>query len=113
MGESRIMPIIRSKGIFMNLIHSIMSLHKGFSGTLMQNALETLSFIVQSEDFATYREEYVGDGDAGFNIDLLTELQKEVLKPVMKEIPMERKKALRPLNDAIDKTKRLLTNPRK
>ena len=113
MGESRIMPIIRSKGIFMNLVHSIMSLHKGFSGTLMQNALETLSFIVQSEDFVTYREEYVGDGDAGFNLDLLTQLQKEVLKPVMKEIPMERKKALRPLNDAIDKTKRLLTNPRK
>ena len=113
LGEGRIMPIVRSLGIFMNLVHSIMRSYQGMSEVLLNKALETLSFIVQSEDFATYREEYLGDDNAGFNLDLLLELQKKLLKPIMKELPAEKKKVLRPLSDAIDKTKRILGNSKK
>ena len=113
MGENRIMPILRSLGIFMNLVHAIMILRKGLSETLVEKALETLSFIVQCEDFATYREEYMGDGNIGFNLEAITELQKQVLKPAMKEVSLEKKKILKPLNDAVDKTKRLFSRPKK
>ena len=40
-------------------------------------------------------------------------LQKKLLKPIMKELPAEKKKVLRPLSDAIDKTKRILGNSKK
>ena len=106
-GEGRIMPTIRSLGLYMNLVHSIVRFSKSFSEVMLGKALETLSFIVQCEDFATYREEYLGDDNAGFNLEVHLELQKDILKPLMKELSIEQKKLLRPLNDSIDKTKRL------
>lgn len=108
--ETRIMPSIRVNNIFMNMVKTL--LHDkvkagGFTPSMMSKAVETLSFIVQTEDFATYRDEYVGGEHSSSNLQHLLIFKSEVLAPMLKELPMERKRLLRPLSDAIDKTKRL------
>ena len=79
----------------------------GFSSSTMQKAVEALSFIVQTEDYATYRDAYVGGEHSASNLQHLLIFKSEILTPMLKELPMERKRQLRPLGDAIDETKRL------
>lgn len=109
-GEIRIMPSIRAQGVFMNVVRTL--LHEkvragGLTPDNMAKAVEVLSFIVQTEDYATYRDEYVGGEQAAFNLQHLLLFKSEILAPMLKELPMEKKRTLRPLGDAIDKVKRL------
>ena len=63
-----------------------------------------MSILVETEDFVTYREKYVTTED----IDNLVEIKKEILMPLQSALKPEKRRALRPLSDAIDKCKRLL-----
>ena len=102
--ESRIMPLIRSQGLFMIIIKYIFKISNYITDDIMIDILETMSILVETEDFVTYREKYVSAED----IDNLVEIKKEILMPLQSALKPEKRRALRPLSDAIDKCKRLL-----
>jgi hypothetical protein len=122
-GEARLMPYLRLNGIFMGCVRSLAlpKMQQHMPSALKEKALGVLSLMVLTEDFSTYRDEYVGVGGVGgdtdadadtearANLELLLVLKRDVLGPVLKdkELSMDRKRALRPLGDAIDKAKRL------
>jgi hypothetical protein len=60
---------------------------------------------VQTEDFVTYRNDYVTSDD----IDLLLDFKKDIVTPMCQKSTTtpEKRRLMKPLSDAIDKCKRL------
>ena len=70
----------------------------------MLKACEALSIIVQTEDYNTYREEYISSAD----LENFLDFKKEVLTPLQSKLAADQRRLVRPMGDAIDKSKRLL-----
>jgi hypothetical protein len=97
------MPTIRDRGIFikavrvMNLFgNSVLTIHR-------LKACESISLLIQTEDFVTLPDQYYDVNNAREMNELL-DFREKVLPELM--IDFESKKMLRPLADVIDKIKR-------
>ena len=91
------MPIIRDRDIFMNAVRvlSTISTHLPFLDT--SKAIETLSNIVSSEDFSTYKREYVRSED---EVLLLIHLKENCVSKFAAG-DFKSRRIARPLNDCI------------
>lgn len=102
--ESRFMPTFRKEGTFTYIVQVLMRVKDMLPEADMLKAVEALSIIVQTEDFNTYREEYI----SGEDLDSFLEFKKEVLQPLQSKVAADQRRLVRPVGDAIDKSKRLL-----
>lgn len=101
--ESRLMPYLRERKIFTTAVR-VLSI---FGAKMVKShrliAVESLAFIVDTEDFATNPRQYIAAED----LELLLEFKETVLLELMQDT--EKRKVIRPLVDAIDKAKRQLS----
>jgi len=73
-GESKIVSKIRQHDIFSLLIQHVNTNHSKLSQRHLESALKTLSYIVDTEDFAIHQESYVKDDDDVVGLLLLNPL---------------------------------------
>ena len=99
-GESRVMPTIRERGMFMSSILLIKSVQSGVLAIHIMKAISGLSLMTETEDFITYTPQYIKSE----NIATLIDFKTEVLVPLQTDF--ENRKIIRPLVDCIDKAKR-------
>lgn len=99
-GENRIMPTIRERGIFMLSINLIERVHAGILGIHTLKALGALSLMVGTEDFSTYTSQHIKSD----NVATLVEFKTSCLAPFQTDF--ENRKVIRPLIDCIDRAKR-------
>lgn len=104
MREERIMPYLRKAGVFTSMIRYIHLVHAMLPPSTIVTILQTLSVLVETEDFTTYKESYCNVDD----VALLVEFKVSVLTPLLNSMPREQRTSVKPLADAIDKLKRLL-----
>jgi len=101
--ESRLMPYLRERKIFTTAVRVLNTFGKSMVKTHQLIAVESLAFIVDTEDFATNPRDYIMAED----LELLLEFKETILQELMQD--MEKRKVIRPLVDAIDKAKRQLS----
>lgn len=99
--EERVMPFIRESGIFMLAIRALSILHSHLTRTDTLKALGSLSLLVETEDFATYKDQYIKCTQDAQDLVLLNSSCIEVVNT-----DMENRKVVRPLQDCIDRAKR-------
>lgn len=98
---SRVMPILRERHIFMNGVRFLNAHHDKLLSASQLTMVEALSLIAESEDFSTFRNDYVsGSGDTADLVALsdlvLTEMKKNLVH----------KRMMRPLLDLTMQMKR-------
>lgn len=72
-----------------------------------QKAAEALSLMVETEYFSTYRDQFIDtSGGSTTDLDVLLQFKESHLADLMSDF--DSRKAIRPLVDVIDKTKRIL-----
>jgi len=94
--EDRIMPIVRERNIFMNAVIILTTYHSSMSEVDSMKALEALSGLASTEDFSTYRREYVRREE---DADVLIELRSSVLGQYQDDFKARR--IVRPLLDVV------------
>lgn len=95
------MPILRERSIFMQGVRFLNSYRDYFLNTPTMKMIEALSLIAASEDFSTYKDQYIAtSADAR---DLLT-LQENILHGYRNDSTM--RTMMRPLTDSISQMKR-------
>ena len=99
-GEGRVMPTIRERGLFMLSINLIERVHTGVLAIHILKALGALSLMTGTEDFSTYTNQYIKYD----NVATLIEFKAQCLVPLQTDF--ENRKTIRPLVDCIDKAKR-------
>lgn len=99
-GENRVMPTIRGRGVFMLSVNLIDKVHNGVLGIHILKALSSLALMTASEDFRTYTDQYI----LYENVATLTDFKATCLASFQSDF--EQKKLVRPLVDCIDKAKR-------
>mmetsp|Transcript_29467 Transcript_29467/g.40491 ORF Transcript_29467/g.40491 Transcript_29467/m.40491 type:complete len:324 (+) Transcript_29467:23-994(+) len=106
--EHRVMPIVRERGIFMLLIRVLNQFCNPIEGSILKlhrlKAADTLSLLVETEDFNTHRSSYYNQSGLGGDIDAMVELKECCLKDLLTD--MDSRKMIRPLVDCIDRAKR-------
>jgi hypothetical protein len=102
--ENRFMPLFRKEGTFTYIVRILMRVKDVLPEADMLKACEALSIIVQTEDYNTYREEYISSAD----LENFLDFKKEVLTPLQSKLAADQRRLVRPMGDAIDKSKRLL-----
>ena len=125
--ESRIMPEIRTRGIFMLAVRFLLQAVNYLPEEKLMKDLEALVTLVQTEDFVTYRSDYLtmnnnnnstGSGNEAVDteellaaaVEDLQALKSEILAGYMKGgagVAGETRRLLRPLVDEIDKCRRM------
>ena len=101
--ESRIMPLIRERRIFMIGCKFLKNYFNSIPKESLLKAVECLSVLAESEDFSTYRNSYIPPENLE-DIDNLVIFRTDVLSPLLSDL--ESRRVVRPLADAIDKAKR-------
>lgn len=106
-GESRIMPLVRERRLFMLGVHVLTHLcsikgEKQLQKSHRLKAAEALALLCQTEDFGTYRAQHYSNG---VDVEKMSELKDLGLADLMTNF--DDKKVIRPLVDAIEKAKRL------
>ena len=101
--ESRIMPTFRNKRFLVLGIEFLSRYHEALPHPTLLSCIETLSVLVESEDFNTYRDVHLDLSDSK-EIGILSNFKEKCLSDLLKS--MESRKIVRPLVDAIDKAKR-------
>lgn len=101
--EDRVMPIMRSRGVFMRAMNCLKRIHKSLPEPFLLRCIESLSLFVETEDFKTYRLQHMQASD----LDDLLSFKSACLIPLQTETA--NRLILRPLIDCIDKSKRLLS----
>ena len=106
--EERIMPFIRQRNIFVTGMKLLHHLHHAnmINEDVCLKILTTLSTIVETEDFTTYRDKYIVADD----LDLLLDFKTNVLTAVQSTLPRDKRNLFRPLSDCIDKFKRSISS---
>lgn len=104
MNEERIMPIMRSKGLFMLLVSTLARIHESVPPPFLLQCIEALSLFVSTEDFKTYRAQYVKATD----FDELNNFRTKCLAP-LQAVDVANRLIMRPLIDCIDRLKRTVT----
>lgn len=100
------MPAIRESGLLLTAIQFLLRIHpylldQGVDINVLFTTLEALSLLVDTEDFETYKKEYIKDeADAV----ILIRFKEIVLQPYLSD--MAKKKLIRSLIDCIDRAKR-------
>lgn len=96
------MPLVRQKRTFMLGCEFLSKFGHNLTKAINVKIAESLALLADTEDFQTYREEYIdlNSTDPDILIDL-SSLLDEFLSD------FETKRRIRPLIDAINKTKRL------
>jgi hypothetical protein len=97
----RVMPLLRARRIFMTGVNLLNTYHSGLSTDTKLLIASCLSQVAETEDFATYREEYVRDSA---DAEVLQLVKAKCLAPFQTEF--EKKKLVRALLDSIDRAKR-------
>lgn len=95
------MPLIRERGIFLLAVRVLDSIRSGVLSSHLLTAYETLSLLVETEDFSTYKAEYIPTAEDG---RLLMGFKARCLDQYKTD--MEKRKLVRPLMDIIDRTAR-------
>lgn len=103
LGEYRVLPLIRERNIFMLSVQTLCMIGKYLLRAHKLKAAEALSLLAESEDFVTYRPEYIQTQQ---DVDILLEFKETVLADLITDF--ENRKLVRPLIDAIDKAKRTM-----
>mmetsp|Transcript_2818 Transcript_2818/g.2810 ORF Transcript_2818/g.2810 Transcript_2818/m.2810 type:complete len:308 (-) Transcript_2818:59-982(-) len=99
--EDRIMPILRDRHIFMQGVKFLNKYHEYILTTPTLKMIEALSLITASEDYSTYKEQYVtSSSDAS---ELLS-LQENILNNYRNDTAI--RSIMRPLVDSINQMKR-------
>jgi hypothetical protein len=99
------MPQVKARGIFMLAVR-VLAAHGDKLLTVHRlKAVEALSALVETEHYVTYSDGYVDLTNATGDVDALSRLKDTVLTELMKDIAQ--RKVVRPLQDAVDKCKRL------
>ncbi len=95
------MPFIRERHLFMTAIRVLSVVYSGVLTSHMLVAVEALSLLADTEDFSTYSTQYVVNvGDA----EIMVAFKAKCLQPLSTD--MEKRRLMRNLVDAIDKSKR-------
>jgi len=103
LGEHRIMPAIRQRKILMLTVRMMeLTYTKLLSGHILK-MIEALSLLVETEDYSTYRDQYISSPE---ELERLINLQTICIAEYNKD--MNNKKITRPFMEAIDKAKRSL-----
>lgn len=99
--QDRVVTILRDRNIFMQCAQCLEKYHSSWSRAVTLTAIEALVLIADSEDFSTYKNEYVkGESDA----HLLNRLFESCLRPFQKDFTVKR--MMRPLTDCIAQFRR-------
>lgn len=100
-GEGRIMPIARTRGLFMLAARWLEAYHRSLMGDDVIKAAEAMALFVETEDFTTYRDKYITSiSDSA----CLQNIKNDCLSAFSSDFDVKRK--IRPLLDAIDQAKR-------
>lgn len=99
---SRIMPLVRSLDIFMLAIKVLDAYGSKMHVTHRLTAAKALALLTETEDFITHREAYYKNpGD----LERMIQLRDTLLVEFTSDF--EKRKAIRPLLDCIDRAKRI------
>lgn len=99
--EDRVVPLLRDRNIFMLSAQFLDEHFESLSSATVSKVIEALSLMADSEDFSTYRGEYVpGEAD----VVLLARLNDNCLKQYQKDAMLKR--TMRPLTDCIAQLRR-------
>lgn len=99
--QDRVLPILRDRNIFMHSVQFLETYHDSLSPSVALTVIEALVAIADSEDFATFKNEYVtGEADA----QVLNRLHESCLKKFQKDFSIKR--MMRPLTDCISQFRR-------
>jgi hypothetical protein len=99
------MPQLKSRGLFMLAVRVLCAYADKLLLAHRLKAVEALSTLVQTEHFVTYFDSYVDLTNDNGDVDALLRLKDSVLAELMKDV--SQRKLVRPLQDAVDKSKRL------
>jgi hypothetical protein len=98
--ESRVMPTIRERGIFMMCINLIENIESGVLDVHILKALSALSLMTETEDFTTFTNQYIKPED----VITLVNFKTDRIAPFQTDI--RNNNTIRPLINSIDKAKR-------
>lgn len=96
------MPIIRERKLFMLAVTLLNTIQDGVLSSHRIVAYETLSLLVGTEDFDTFRAEYIG---STADVELLIAFKVSCLDEFKRD--PEKRRFVRPLCDCIDRAMRL------
>lgn len=106
--EHRVMPLLRELGIFMLTVRALMAYGSELHVSHRLAAAKALALLVETEDFSTHREAYYSSSAHSGDLDRLLQFKESFLGDLLSgEQQLERRKAVRPLLDCIDRAKRL------
>jgi len=100
--EERVMPMVRSRGVFMLAARTIRRIYTSVPQSSLLGYVQGLSLLVDTEDFKTYRSQYINAAD----LDDLLVLREEVVVPLQTDTTQ--RVMVRPLVDCIATAKRML-----
>ena len=100
-GEGRIMSFFRSRGVFMLGVRWMAANHRSLLSTHVLKGCEALALVAATEDFSTYKDEYVVNRVDSEGLQIL---KTECLTNFQSDIDVRRK--IRPLMDAADQARR-------
>lgn len=99
--ESRIMPYLRDRNVFMKAAQMLNLYHKEMFSLHVLKGVEALSLMVETDDFKTNKDLYIsGKSDA----EALINFKLTCLTPLLSNF--DNRKLMRPLIEVIDKSKR-------
>eukprot|EP01031_Cornospumella_fuschlensis_P027230 gene27230-32897_t len=101
--EHRVMPVVREQKIFMLAVKALCQYGGQIQTAHRFVAAQALALLAETEDFATHRDAYYGE-HAG-DVDRMVQLKESMLSELAGDF--ERRKAIRPLLDCIDRAKRM------
>jgi hypothetical protein len=99
------MPVVKARGVYMLAVRVLCKYGDKLLLAHRLKAVEALSALVATEHYVTYFESYVDLTNATGDIDALSALKDGMLVELMKDV--SQRKVVRPLQDAVDKCKRL------
>ena len=99
--EGRVMPLVRERRVFIQGLRVLAKVDGMVLPSHIFKAVTAMAFLCESEDFITYPEQYVS---SAADVAFLSDFRAKTMAPFLADF--DRKKALRPLIDAIDKAKR-------
>lgn len=99
--QDRVVPILRDRNIFMQSAQFLEIYHDSMSSAVALTVIQALVLMADSEDFATYKNEYVREEADAL---LLNRLNDSCLKRFQKDFT--NKRMMRPLTDCISQFRR-------
>lgn len=98
--ESRVMPTVRERGIFIMCIQLIEKIDSGVLDVHILKGLSALSLMTDTEDFNTYTNQYIKPE----NVVTLVNFKTSRIAPFQSDL--RNNNSIRPLINSIDKAKR-------